>query len=105
MSPPRIVRSDQPVCAPTDANTFATMSAVGRAEGEALALGDALAEALAGARGRAAPAVVAFEVRAVGGGTVPPSAGMNPAPPVGDGAGMAGSSEHATTNAASRADR
>src|SRR6266850_206524 len=90
MSPPRIVRSDQPVCAPTDANTLATMSAVGRAEAEALAL----------------VVVVAVEVRvAVGGGTVPPSAGMNPAPPDGDGAGIAGSSEHATTNVASRADR
>jgi hypothetical protein len=84
------------------------MSAVGRAEGEALALGDALApaDALADAEALAVVVVVAIEVRvAVGGGTVPPSAGMNPAPPVGDGAGIAGSSEQATTNVASRADR
>jgi hypothetical protein len=84
------------------------MSAVGSAEGEALALGDALAlaEAVADAEALAVAVVVAVEVRvAVGGGTVPPNAGMNPAPPVGDGAGMAGSSEHATTNVASRANR
>jgi hypothetical protein len=91
-----------------DAITFVTMSAVASAVGEALALGVALAlaETLAAAEAPAVAVVVAVEVRvALGGGTVPPKAGMKPAPPVGDGAGMAGSSEHATTSVASMADR
>jgi hypothetical protein len=80
------------------------MSAAGRAVGEALVLGDPLGEALADAAALAvAVAAAAVEVREAVGGTVPPSAGMKPAPPVGEGAGIAGSSEHATTSVASTA--